>query len=45
MNRREIIELINYKGEYTKEVKKKLRELLKKYNKDAFHGYARFIFV
>ncbi len=36
MNRREIIELINYKGEYTKEVKKKLRELLKKYHPDHY---------
>ena len=36
MNRKEIIELINYKGEYTKEVKKKLRELLKKYHPDHY---------
>lgn len=36
MNRKEILELINYKGEYTKEVKKKLRELLKKYHPDHY---------
>ena len=36
MNRNDILKAINYNGEYTKEVKKKLRELLKKYHPDHY---------
>lgn len=36
MNRNEILKKINYNGEYTKETKKKLRELLKKYHPDHY---------
>lgn len=36
MTHKEILEYIEYKGEYTKEVKKKLRELLKKYHPDHY---------
>ena len=34
MNREEILEYLNYNGRYTKEVKKKLNKLLKKYHPD-----------
>ena len=34
MNKQEILEYINYKGKYTKEVKTKLNKLLKKYHPD-----------
>ena len=36
MNRKEILKYIGYEGTYTKEVKKKLRELLKKYHPDHY---------
>ena len=36
MNYNEIIKAINYKGEYTKEVKAKIRALLKKYHPDHY---------
>ncbi len=36
MNRKEILKEINYNGVYTKETKKKLRELLKKYHPDHY---------
>ncbi len=38
MKESEILEKIGYKGEYTKEVKKKLKELLKKYHPDHYKG-------
>lgn len=34
MNKQEILEYINYKGKYTKEVKTKINKLLKKYHPD-----------
>ena len=34
MNKKEILEYINYKGKYTKEVKTKLNKLIKKYHPD-----------
>ena len=34
MNREDILEQINYKGKYTKDVKKRLNKLLKKYHPD-----------
>ena len=36
MNRNDILKAINYDGKYTKETKKKLRELLKKYHPDHY---------
>lgn len=36
MTRKDILNYIKYEGEYTKEVKKKLRELLKKYHPDHY---------
>ena len=38
MKEKEILEKIGYKGEYTKEVKKKLKDLLKKYHPDHYKG-------
>ena len=38
MNEREILKQINYHGEYNKEVKKNLKNLLKKYHPDHYHG-------
>ena len=38
MKESEILEKIGYKGEYTKEVKKKLKELLKKFHPDHYKG-------
>lgn len=38
MKESEILEKIGYKGEYTKDVKKKLKELLKKYHPDHYKG-------
>ena len=34
MNKQEILEFINYKGKYNKEVKTKLNKLIKKYHPD-----------
>ena len=34
MNKQEILEYINYKGKYTKDVKTKLNKLIKKYHPD-----------
>ncbi len=36
MNRKEILQAINYNGEYTKETKKSLKALLKKYHPDHY---------